>query len=250
MSHITIRPVQNKQDKIAFLKVPFPIYAADTQWVAPLFFERLEHLSEKKNPYFQHAKAQLFIAERDGKPVGRISAQIDQLHLDRYHDACGQFGFLESVDDPEVFAALFKTAEDWLRSNGMKKVQGPFSFSINDESGLLIDGFDVMPNTMMGHAPRFYQQRVEQHGYSKVKDLYAYEFDNRSGLSPALRKLVDRMTSSGDLQIRPLNKKKMDEEIKVMIRIFNDAWSRQLGFRAVYGGRSEGDGRQLQIAPG
>jgi len=225
MSSITIRPVLNKKDQITFLKVPFPIYAKDPNWVAPLFLERFEHLSEKKNPYFQHAAAQLFIAEKDGKPVGRISAQVCQLHQERYKDATGQFGFLEAVDDPEVFAALFKAAEDWLRAKGMKRALGPFSFSINDETGLLIDGFDTMPNMMMGHATRYYQKRVEEQGFTKAKDVLAYEFDNVKGLPPTMRKMVDRMMASGDLTIRPLDKKNMASEIDIVMDIFNDAWS-------------------------
>ena len=225
MSSITIRPVLNKKDQINFLKVPFPIYASDPNWVAPLFLERFEHLSEKKNPYFQHATAQLFIAEKDGKPVGRISAQVCQLHQERYKDATGQFGFLEAVDDPGVFAALFNAAEDWLRAKGMKRALGPFSFSINDETGLLIDGFDTMPNMMMGHGTRYYQKRVEEQGFTKAKDVLAYEFDNVKGLPPTMRKMVDRMMASGDLTLRPLNKKKMASEIDIVMDIFNDAWS-------------------------
>jgi len=230
MAKITVRPVQNNKDKITFLKVPFPIYQNDKNWVAPLFFERMEHLSEKKNPYFEHAKAQLFIAEKDGKPVGRISAQIDDLHIARYNDATGQFGFLEAVDDPEVFAALFKTAEAWLKERGMKQVRGPFSFSINDESGLLIDGFDTMPNLMMGHSAGYYAKRVEEQGYRKSKDLLAYEFDSREGLTPTLRKMVKRMVASGGITIRALNKKKMADDMATMMTIFNDAWSDNWNF--------------------
>ncbi len=230
MAQITIRPVLTKKDQIAFLKVPFPIYAEDKNWVAPLFLERLEHLSEKKNHYFKHAEAQLFIAEKDAKPVGRISAQICQLHQERYKDATGQFGFLEAVDDPAVFAALFKTAEDWLRAKGMKRVLGPFSFSINDEIGLLIDGFDTIPNMMMGHAPRSYLKRVEEQGYTKAKDVLAYEFDNVKGLPPTMRKMVARMMASGDLTVRPLNKKNMASEIDIVMDIFNDAWSENWNF--------------------
>ena len=129
---INVRPVLKKADKLTFLKVPFEIYQDDKNWIAPLFLERLEHLDPKTNPYFEHAEAQLFIAEKNGKAVGRISAQIDRLHLERYKDDCGQFGFLEAIDDAVVFKALFKTAEDWLRSKGIKRVRGPFSFSIND----------------------------------------------------------------------------------------------------------------------
>jgi hypothetical protein len=129
------------------------------------------------------------------------------------------------VDDPAVFAALFNAAEDWLRAKGMKRALGPFSFSINDETGLLIDGFDTMPNMMMGHGTRYYQKRVEEQGFTKAKDVLAYEFDNVKGLPPAMRRMVDRMMASGDLTLRPLNKKKMASEIDIVMDIFNDAWS-------------------------
>ncbi len=230
MSTLTIRPVKDKAGNLAFLKAAFPIYADDPNWVAPLFLERLEHLDPKKNPYFEHAEAQLFIAERDGKPVGRISAQVDRLHLERYKDETGQFGFIDAEDNPETFAALFNAAEDWLRAKGMKRTTGPFSFSINDESGMLIDGFNSPPNMMMPHHRSYYAAHVEKCGYRKTKDLFAFEFDNRSGLTPTLRKMVDRMMNSGDLKVRPVNKKDLRNEINVIMSIFNDAWSENWGF--------------------
>lgn len=230
MTKLTIHPVKDKAGTMAFLKVPFAIYADDPAWVAPLFIERLEHLHPKKNPYFEHAEAQLFVAERDGKPVGRISAQIDQLHLERYKDATGQFGFIDAEDDQETFAALFEAAEAWMRAKGMKRARGPFSFSINDETGLLIEGFDTIPNMMMPHHRKYYAAYVEANGYRKAKDVLAFEFDNRSGLTPTLRKVVDRMMTSGDLTVRPVNKKDMDREMNIIMKIFNDAWSDNWGF--------------------
>lgn len=225
MNAITIREVTTKADKLAFLKVPFAIYANDPNWVAPLFFERMEHLHERKNPFFQHAEVQLFIAEQNGIPVGRISAQIDRLHLERYNDACGQFGFLEAGNDPEIFRALFEAAEAWLRERGMRKLQGPFSFSINDESGLLIEGFETSPNMMMGHAKQYYGSRVEAQGYAKVKDLYAYIRDLHTPVPEMFLKISERAVKTGDLKVRPMNKSKMKDEIKIIMSIFNDAWS-------------------------
>ena len=230
MTTLTIRPVKDKAGTMAFLKAPFPIFADDPNWVAPLFLERLEHLSTKKNPYFEHAEAQLFVAERDGRPVGRISAQIDRLHLERYKDQTGQFGFIDAENNPETFAALFKAAEDWLRAKGMKRVTGPFSFSINDETGLLVDGFNTPPNMLMPHHRKYYAAEVEKNGYRKAKDVLAFEFDNRTGLTPTLRKVVDRMMASGDLKVRPVNKKDLRNEINIIMSIFNDAWSENWGF--------------------
>lgn len=227
---ITVRPVLTKADKLTFLKVPFEIYAKDKNWVAPLFFERLEHLDPRKNPYFEHAEAQLFIAEKDGKPVGRISAQIDRLHLERYKDDCGQFGFLEAIDDTQVFTALFKAAEDWLRAKGIKRVRGPFSFSINDESGLLIDGFDTPPNSFMGHALPYYEKQVGAAGFKKCKDLHAYIRDMRLPLPAVLERIYKRGMASGNVIIRAMNKSDIQNEIKIVIDIFNDAWSNNWGY--------------------
>ncbi len=230
MSAISIKLVNSKADQLKFLQVPFAIYANDKNWVAPLFFERFEHLSEKKNPFFQHAKAQLFIAEKNGRAVGRITAQIDQLHLDRYGDACGQFGFLEAENDPELFNALFTAAENWLRGNGMKKVQGPFSFSINDECGLLVDGFDTPPNMMMGHAQSFYGKHVEANGYKKVKDLLAYIRKLEEPLPLDLERRYKWATKSADIEFRPLNKPQIKTEIQTIMSIFNDAWSKNWNY--------------------
>lgn len=227
---INVRPVLTKADKLTFLKVPFEIYKEDKNWVAPLFLERLEHLDPKKNPYFEHAEAQLFIAEKNGKAVGRISAQIDHLHLERYKDDCGQFGFLESVDDADVFKAMFKTAEEWLRSKGIKRVRGPFSFSINDESGLLIDGFDTPPNSFMGHALPYYQKQTEAAGFKKAKDLHAYLRDMRAPLPAVLERIYKRGLATGNVTIRSMNKSDIQNEIKIVIDIFNDAWSNNWGY--------------------
>jgi len=227
---ITIRPVSTRQDKLTFLKVPFPIYARDPHWVAPLFFERLEHLDPKKNPYFLHSEVQLFIAERDGKPVGRISAQADRLRQERHKDGTGQFGFLEAEDDAAVFAALFAAAGGWLKAKGFGRVQGPFSFSINDETGVLVDGFDRPPNMMMGHAARYYGARIEEQGFAKVKDVIAYDYDGTIELPRSMRQIYDKALKSEDIRIRALDKKHLARDLDIIISIFNDAWSSNWGF--------------------
>jgi hypothetical protein len=227
---VTIRDVRTKADKLDFLRVPFPIYRNDPNWVAPLFFERLEHLDPGKNPYFQHADVQLFIAEEGGRPVGRISAQIDRLHLERHADDTGMFGFLEAPDDPAIFAALLNTAGNWLKTRGMKRVRGPFSFSINDETGLLIDGFDSPPNMMMGHAPRYYLPRIEEQGFAKAKDVIAYEYTDAGQLPATMEKIYRRAMTSPDIKVRPLDKKNIARELAVIMEIFNDAWCDNWGY--------------------
>ena len=227
---ITVGPVRDKAGKRAFLDLPFAIYRDDPNWVAPLYLERFEHLDPKKNPYFKHAEVGLFLAERNGKPVGRISAQVCRLRSELYKDGVGQFGFLESEDDPEIFAALFETASAWLRSRGMRRIQGPFSFSINDEMGLLIDGFDVPPNMMMAHAPRYYGRRVEEQGFAKVKDVIAYDYVDEKEMPRAMRVAHDKAISAKDIAIRPLDKKNLKRELEIIVSILNDAWSDNWGF--------------------
>ena len=231
MSHnITVRPVRDKAAKRAFLDLPFAIYRDDPNWIAPLYLERYEHLDPKKNPYFQHAEAELFLAERDGKPVGRISAQVCRLRGELYKDGVGQFGFLEAADDPEVFAALFDCASAWLKSRGMRRIQGPFSFSINDEMGLLIDGFDTPPMMMMGHAPRYYGPRVAELGFAKAKDVIAYDYVDETEMPRAMRVAHDKAMSAKDIAIRALDKKNLAAELEIIVSILNDAWSGNWGF--------------------
>jgi hypothetical protein len=228
-NHVSITKVQSRADRRRFVDVPFKIYAGDPAWVPPLTIERLDHIG-RRNPYFEHADAQLFLASRDGETVGRISAQIDRLHLERHADATGHFGFLEAVHDLEVFAELFGAAEEWLRARGMRRVRGPFSFSINDEAGLLVDGFDSPPFILMGHAPPYYQGAVEALGYVKSKDLLAYRFDVDRDFPKLASAIVEKAKMTGDLVVRPMSKKHLRRDLAIIIDIFNDAWSHNWGF--------------------
>jgi GNAT superfamily N-acetyltransferase len=229
-SGLEIRGVGDRRGIDDFLSVPFPIYAGDRNWIAPLFLERREHLNPRKNPYFLHADVGLFVAYRDGQPIGRISAQIDRLRLARYADATGQFGFIEAPDDREVFGELLRTAEEWLAARSMHAMEGPFSFSINDETGLLIEGFDRPPSIMMGHARPYYRHHIEALGLAKAKDVIAYDYDGLKPLPRSLQAMVDKVKRAGDLTIRPLSKKNLDRDLDTIIAIFNDAWSQNWGF--------------------
>lgn len=227
---ISVRPVRGKADIKAFLDVPFPLYRNDPNWVAPLYLERLEHLDPKKNPYFKHAEVELFLAERAGRPVGRISAQICRLRSGIYKDGVGQFGFIEAEDDPAVFSALVSAASDWLKGKGVTRMQGPFSFSINDETGLLIEGFDTPPSMMMGHAPPYYAARLEEQGFAKAKDVIAYDFLDGGEPPRAMTSAYRKVLADPDVTIRPLDKKKLMAELEIIVAIANDAWSDNWGF--------------------
>lgn len=222
--------VRSAPEKKAFLRVPHLVFADDPNWVAPLDLERREHLDPRKNPYFQHAEAQLFVAYDGDRPVGRISAQLDRLRLEHHRDHYGQFGFLDAIDDARVFAALLATAEDWLRKRGLKATHGPFSFSINDETGLLIKGFDTPPSMMMGHARPYYAGHLESQGYVKAKDVMAYDYEEAQPMPEMLRALLEKVKARGNLVIRPLSKKNLDRDLAIIIDIFNDAWSQNWGY--------------------
>jgi len=203
------------------------IYSDDSAWVPPLLLERKEHLSPR-NPYFEHARYQSWIAYRDGTAVGRISAQIDQLHLERSQEKEGFFGMIEAEDNAETFAGLFQTAEAWLRDHGMRRVMGPYNLSINQEVGLLVDGFGTPPFMMMGHARPYYADSIEENGYQKIKDLYAYIIDSFIEVPATMQRIVKR--AKRRVTIRSLSKANFPEDIKIIGDIFNDAWSENWGF--------------------
>ena len=224
---LQVNPVNDRQKLRQFIRLPWSIYSDDPAWVPPLLLERKEHLSPH-NPYFEHARYQSWIAFRDGTAVGRISAQIDQLHLDQHQADEGFFGMIEAENDADTFAALFQTAESWLRDQGMRRVLGPYNLSINQEAGLLVDGFGTPPFMMMGHAQPYYGARIEEMGYQKIKDLYAYIIDSNFEASAAMQTIVKRAKKR--VTIRSLRKGNFDEDIKIIEDIFNDAWSDNWGF--------------------
>ncbi len=227
---LRIEPVGDRKALKRFLDMPAPIYAADPNWVQPLLVERLEHLDPKKNPALKHMQVAYWLALRGDRPVGRISAQVNAAHLQRYQDATGQFGFIEGLDDPELFAALLGTAESWLKGRGMRRVTGPFSLSINDDSGLLVDGFDRPPSMMMGHHLPYYGRHVEAAGYAKAKDLVAYDFDLTGDWPAAAQKIMDRAGRNAAIRIRPIDMRRYGEELELMRDIFNDAWAENWNF--------------------
>jgi hypothetical protein len=227
-STLQIIPVVSKDQWTQFIRIPNIILGSDPAWVPPLELERRMHLSPKHNPYFQHARMQAWIARRGDQLVGRISAQIDQLHLERYNDATGFFGMLDAEDDVETFRTLIKTAEDWLREQGMQRVRGPFNLSINEEMGLLIDGFNTPPVFLMGHALPYYAKHIEQSGYSKAKDVLAYMIPPNFDMPVIMQRLVD--ASAHRVKVRPINMKRFNEEISLLRDIFNDAWAENWGF--------------------
>ncbi len=229
--HFEISPVVGKADRRAFIDLPWSIYANDPNWRAPLKMEIAELIGgPKTNPWFEHAEAAFWLARRDGRPVGRISAQIDRLVLQHMGAGTGQWGMFECVEDPEVAAALIKTAEDWLRAKNMTRALGPFSLSIWDEPGLLVQGFDLPPSVMMGHHRSYYEGFVESAGYAGVKDLFVYELPVKAGFPPAVNRIVAAAEKSTRIKMRCVDKSRFNEEAALILDILNDAWSDNWGY--------------------
>ncbi len=227
MADIVVKEVDNQRMLNLFIGLPGRIYSSDPAWISPLFFERKQFLSSH-NPYFDHARYQAWIAFRNGDPVGRISAQIDELHLDRYQDATGFYGLLEAEDDPAAFEALFATAEQWLGDQGMRHVRGPFNLSINHECGMLVDGYDTPPMVMMGHARPYYEERIKQLGYRGEKDLLAYLAPTDFSFTPAMQSIIRRFQDV--ISIRAFNFSRLAEELTILKDVYEDAWSNNWGF--------------------
>lgn len=225
---IRVEKVMNKRELQAFIAFPSSLYPDDPNWIPPLFIERHEHLSPK-NPGTEHIKWQAWVAKKEGVVVGRITAQIDTLHRELYGDDTGHFGMIDAIDDPEVFAALFAAAEAWLKELGVRKITGPFSLNINQESGLLVEGFDTPPSALMPHGKPYYAAYVEQQGYTQGIDLLAY-WMQRTDLyfSPSLTRLMDQVRKK--VTIRCISRQKFAEEMQILREIFNSGWQHNWGF--------------------
>ena len=229
MTSISIRPVASRADRNVFVDFAWEVYRDDPSWIPPLKDEVQGLLSPKKNPWFEHAKAELFLAERDGKTVGRISAQVDDLVLEQMGAGTGQWGMFEALD-AEAASKLIATAEDWLRSQGMTRALGPFSLSIWDEPGLEIEGFDEPPTVMMAHHRPDYEAWVESAGYRKAKDLLTYEVDITTWEDPTINRLIAMGEKNSRIRIRQVDKSRFDEEARIILNLLNDAWSSNWGY--------------------
>jgi GNAT superfamily N-acetyltransferase len=250
MMNIKIRPVSTKADKQAFVDLPFRLYAGDPNWVPPLKSDVMATITPGKNPWFEHGEAQLFLAERDGHVVGRISAHLDYLALAQPPEqgmgpGVGNWGFFEA-EDAEVAKALIETAEGWLRDKKMVRALGPLSLSIWEEPGLLVQGHGHPPTVLMGHHNPAYGAWIEAAGYAGVKDLYTYHIPIDGPLPP----LVQRIVASGErnerIVIRKVNKANFDAEAAIILSILNDAWSGNWGFVPITDAEVAHTGKQLK----
>jgi GNAT superfamily N-acetyltransferase len=235
MASLTIRPVRSRSERKRFVKVPFRLHRDHPQWVAPLVFERMQFLDPKKNPWFEHGEAQLFVAERDGEPAGRISAHIDR-RWDEYqggNDA--MFGFFETSEDPEVARALLETAAEWARDKGRERILGPMDFTTNDEIGILIEGFERRPMILEPWHPPFYTQLIEAEGFAKVMDVLMWELqfgDLKEGekFDPSIHAAAEKALREEGIVLRTMRKREMADEVRRFMDVYNEAWGDNWGF--------------------
>ena len=227
-SALTVRPVVTKADRNAFVDLAWDVYRDDPAWIPPLKAE-VHELIGPKNPWFGHARAQLWLAERGGVVVGRISGQVDHFVLEHVGAGTGQWGMFEALD-PETASELIATAEHWLRAEDMTRALGPISLSIWDEPGLEIEGHEQPPTVMMGHHRPHYRQWIEAAGYSKAKDLLTYEVQIRELDDPLINRIVAAGERNPRLRIRKVDKSQFQRDAAIILNLLNDAWSDNWGF--------------------
>jgi GNAT superfamily N-acetyltransferase len=226
--------VQGRHELTRFIKLPFRLHGG-TPWVPPLISERRHFLNRDKNPYFEHAEAEYFLAWRDGEPVGRITAQIDRRWDEFQGGNDGQFGFIEAEDDPAIFETLLETAEEWVRSRGRERLIGPMDFTTNDECGLLIEGFDRRPMILEPWHPPYYRERLEALGYGKEMDLLMWflrmgQLKEGLGFHPAIHEAASKMENEHGITIRNMRRRDLSAEISRFMEVYNAAWEKNWGF--------------------
>jgi GNAT superfamily N-acetyltransferase len=235
MGSLTIRPVQTRRELKRFVKVPFRLHRESEQWVPPLVFERMQFLDRKKNPWFEHGEAEYFLAERDGEPVGRITAHVDS-RWDSYqggNDA--MFGFFETAEDPEVAQALFGAATEWAAEQGRERILGPMDFTTNDEIGLLVEGYELRPMILQPWHPPYYRELVEGRGFAKTMDLYMWwlalgELKAGNEFHPMIHAAAEKALHDEGITIRNMRRSEMAGEVRRFMDVYNEAWGDNWGF--------------------
>lgn len=231
MGTVSVRPVSGRGDEDRFIKLPYRLHADNPAWVPPLMLAERDLMNRKKNPFFRHARMQQFLAWRDGRVVGRIAGIDDDRHNEIHGDDLAFFGFFEAEDEA-VAGALYATVEQWARDLGRRAIRGPLNPSMNDTVGFQLDAYDTPPYIMMPATPPRYVTWAEGAGYEKARDLYAWFFDARVGLTDRANRILERQWKR--LQptpvIRPMNKATFDEDMRTVHRIFSEAWRDNWGF--------------------
>ena len=231
MFNITIRPVSTKSEINQFVKFPWGIYKDNPNWVPPLLYDIKKILNRDKNPFFKHAEMEMYLAERDGKLVGRIAAIKNDLHNKEHNDKVGFFGFFECINDQDVANKLFDSAAEWLRAKGLTDMRGPANPSVNDVYALLIEGFDDPPRLLMPYNPQYYMDLINNYGFEKAKDLFAWKISKeKMETNDKIKRVADIALKRSKASIRILNLKDFDNELVKVKYVYNKAWEPNWGF--------------------
>lgn len=233
MAELQISKVQNDDNLMDFIHFPWEVYRDDPYWVPPLISERREFLDPEHNPFFQHARAEYFLAHRGSKVVGTISAFTNDLYNEFQGVNTGFFGFFEVLDDADAATALLRTAEDWARDAGHESILGPAQFSTNDEVGMLVDGFDDPPRILMTYNPPRYPGFLDAAGYQKAMDLWAYAIHIENfmqNIPPKLLRVAENVKKRRKLRVRTIDMKDFTQEVERFKRVYNSSWERNWGF--------------------
>jgi GNAT superfamily N-acetyltransferase len=229
---VEVRPVAGKRDLNTFIRLPWRLYRNSPLWVPPLISERRKFLDRAENPFFAHAEAEYFLAWRDGRAVGRITAHIDRNFNAFQDNEWGLFGFFECEDDPEAAAALLAAAEAWLRARGRDRMVGPMNFTTNDECGVLVEGFDRPPIVLTDWTHPYYPALLEGAGLTKAMDLLMWSLmvDQRDAVHPMIWKVAEEVESKHGITVRSMRKRDMQAEISRFLEVYDAAWERNWGF--------------------
>jgi GNAT superfamily N-acetyltransferase len=233
MNSLVIKSVETTEDRKALLSFPWTVYKDDPFWVPPIFSERMHFTDPEKNPFFQHAEAQFYMALRGEEIVGTIAVFTNHRHNEYQNENIAFFGFFEVLEDYEAAEQLFKTAEAWAKEKGHSALRGPAQWSTNDECGLLVDGFDDRPRILMTYNPPYYVDYIENLGYKYARDLWAYELGVKEFMDitgERLDKLTTRILERKNITIRNLDMKKYPDEVNKIKLLYNNAWSKNWGF--------------------
>ncbi len=228
---IDVRPVRGRREWNTFIKLPFRLYKDDPLWVAPLLMDVKSRLNPKKNPWFEHSEAEFFLAWRDGRAVGRISAHIDH-NLNEYQgNDWGLFGWFECENDSAAAAALFDTAAGWLRERGRDRMVGPMNYTTNDELGVVVEGFDVPPSILEMHTPRYYPPLFDAAGFARAKDLlmYSLEVTDKDKVHPAIWGAARRVDESS-FTLKSFSRRTINEDVERFLDIYNASWEKNWAF--------------------
>ncbi len=226
---LVVRPLGFGREAKPFVDLMWRVYQDDPAWIPVLRRVQMDQLNPDHNPFLRYGEAQLFLAERDGEPVGRISAQVNPEHDAYHHERAGFFGFFECIDDPEVAQVLIRAAEDWLRARNVEWMRGPISFTINQETGTLIDGFDTPPMVGMPHGRPYYDDHLHAAGLTPIKDLVAWRYPVGE-LSERALKARERVLALENVSLREMERKHLRRDIGIAVDIFNDAWQDNWGY--------------------